>query len=33
MTPIKNINSNIGKEKPAGAGVEKSKTHIIVEVF
>jgi len=28
MTPIKNINSNIGKEKPAGAGVEKSKnTH------
>jgi len=28
MTPIKNINSNIGKEKPASAGVEKSKnTH------
>jgi quercetin dioxygenase-like cupin family protein len=33
MTAIKNIKTNDNKEKPAGADVEKSKTHIIVEII
>ena len=33
MIPIKNINSNGKGEKPPGAELEKSKTHIIVEII
>lgn len=33
MTAIKNINGNNNNGKPAGAEVEKSKTHIIVEII
>src|SRR5450432_3937967 len=33
MIPIKNINSNGKSEKPPGAELEKSKTHIIVEII